>query len=275
VAQVFLKAHPVGGWSGPNAGTFRLFGLNQSWADGPAGRERRRWTEPVVWLPEDKHAEGACGRLAYLKTEKDGSGVLTIDLNDVYSSIAEGVKTRRYTTYGNIRIAEGFPPSSITGLRSIGVDYSGLSGAPCLLAMVDKITGGKKKVWLWHVPGNPEEMVSIKENTFVYTQGQAAMRGVFAAPAQVSLSAKTEAMKITISGGSKAGEESSMTIKAIRAEGGDQFFMVATIQKGAPPPVSISGTGLDSILTVGQRTVSFDGQKIVFSLNKDGGPGPR
>jgi len=70
VTQVFLKAHHIGGWNGPNAGTFRIAGLGKTWAVGPEGRERRRWNESVVWLPNDDHYESALGQLAYLKADR-------------------------------------------------------------------------------------------------------------------------------------------------------------------------------------------------------------
>jgi hypothetical protein len=37
--------------------------------------------------PDDPEInESACGRLAYLQTERDGSGILTIDMNDIYAT---------------------------------------------------------------------------------------------------------------------------------------------------------------------------------------------
>ena len=47
--------------------------------------------------------------------------------------------------------------------------------------------------------------------------------------------------------------------------GGDRFFLVImTLQKGAAPEVKISGSGPDARATIGGRTVSFDGKRILL-----------
>jgi len=268
VTQVFLKAHPIGGWNGPNAGTLRIAGLGKTWAVGPEGRERRRWNESVVWLPNDDHYEGALGHLAYLKTEKDGSGVVTVDLNDVYS---KHPKKPLYAHYGGVRHAWAFEDSGISGLRSFGVDYSGKCGAPGLFAVVDKIRGGHEKVWLWQVPevdapGKKPQMadVAVNDNTFTIRQGDATLHATFITPAPVKLTAGTRTMQIKKSAGHGAGKPMDVRFSAVFAEGGDEFFVVATLQRGGPPPVTVEGRGLDAKARVGTRVVSFDGQKLVF-----------
>jgi hypothetical protein len=50
----------------------------------------------------------------------------------------------------------------------------------------------------------------------------------------------------------------------VRVAGKDHFFFVATIASGPQPPVQISGAGLGATVTVGKRTVAFDGEKIVL-----------
>lgn len=268
VAQVFLKAHHIGGWNGPNAGTFRIAGLGRAWAVGPDGRERRRWQESVVWLPNDDHYEGALGRLAHLKTEKDGSGVVTVDLRDVYSRQPKG---GLYAPYGGIRREWAFEDSGISGLRAFGVDYSGKCGAPALFAVVDKIRGGHEKVWLWQLPeleaqGKERRVVdvAIEGNVFTLRQGDATLRGTFAAPAAVKLTAGARTMQTRHSAGHNAGKPLDIRFSALFAEGGDEFFVVATLQRGEPPAATIEGKGLEAKVRVGGRVVSFDGQKIVF-----------
>jgi hypothetical protein len=46
--------------------------------------------------------------------------------------------------------------------------------------------------------------------------------------------------------------------------GGDQFFMVATLQRGQPPALQVQGEGLKAVVKVGKQTVRFDGRKIVL-----------
>jgi len=265
---VFLKAHHIGGWNGPNAGTFRIAGLGKTWAVGPEGRERRRWNESVVWLPNDSHYESALGQqLVYLKTEKDGSGVVTVDLKDIYS---KQPKRGLYPPYGGIRHDWAFEDSGISGLRSFAVDYSGKCGTPALFAVVDKIRGGHEKVWLWQLPkvGDEREKkmadVSVKDNAFTIVQGDASLHATFAAPSGVKIRPGSQAMEITASAGHWAGQKSKVSLEAVFAEGGDEFFVVATLQRGEPPAVKVEGKGLDAKVRVGGRVVSFDGQKIVF-----------
>ncbi|MBM4019933.1 MAG: hypothetical protein FJ288_16700 [Planctomycetes bacterium] len=268
VTQFFLKSHHIGGWNGPNAGTFRIAGLGKTWAVGPDGRERRRWNESVIWLPSDDTYESALGQLTYLKTEKNGSGAVTMDLKDVYSGPPQG---RLYAPYGGARHDRAFQDSGISGLRSFGVDYSGKCGAPALFVVVDKVRGGHEKVWLWQVPrtGTSEKQtkmvdVVVKDNTFAIRQGDATLAATFVAPAPVKLAAETRKMQIRKSAGHEAGKAIDVTFDAVFAEGGDDFFVVATLQRGPPPPVKAEGRGLDSKVRVGGRTVAFDGQKVVF-----------
>ena len=269
ITQVFLKAHHIGGWNGPNAGTFRIAGLGKTWAVGPDGRERRRWNESVVWLPGDDHYESALGRLMHLETDKDGSGVVGIDLNDIYSMRPER-GTRLYTLYGGKRNDWAFRPSGISGMRSFGVDYSGKCGAPALFAVVDKIQGGKDKVWLWQVPRVSEDRdskmaeITIAGNMFTIHQGDATLTATFVTPSPVKITAGTRAMKIKKSAGHMAGKILDVTFDAVFAEGGNEFFVVATLQRGAPPPVKIEGKGLGAKARVGRQTVRFDGEKIAF-----------
>jgi hypothetical protein len=55
-----------------------------------------------------------------------------------------------------------------------------------------------------------------------------------------------------------------LTSRALFVEGGDNFFVVLTIQPGPAPEVKVEGEGLDAKVRVGARTIAFDGQKILF-----------
>jgi hypothetical protein len=116
ILQAFLKAYPIHGWNAPNGGTFRMLGLGHVWAHGPNERERCRWDENVVMLPEDEINEGGCARLTYLKTGKDGSGILAMDMSEIY---ADSSSNAVYEMFGGGRRAERIKPSGISGLRSI------------------------------------------------------------------------------------------------------------------------------------------------------------
>lgn len=296
LAQVFVKAKPTGGvWQRDNAGTFRLMGLGHLWAHGPTFRLNTfRWMENVVLLPDDDTNPGACGKVRYAKLEKDGSGVVSFDLGDVYASTKTQETTRNgklvrlgeplYERYGSFRRDSAFQDSGITGLRSIAVDYSGLSGAPCLMVVVDRIRGGGRKVWTWQLGGiqmyggeranlNPREIdrgdldrTRVDGNSFIIDKGDANLRGTFMEPTRVKLAAETRLLRgdVWFKRDKQAGQDIRMHCNGLFAEGGDDYFVVITVQRGEPPEVKIQGRGLSASATVGRRKISFDGEKLVL-----------
>ncbi len=282
VVQVFLKAHTIGGWAGSNAGTFRVMGLGHAWATGPTSRSRSRWDENVVMLPENPEInERACGTLSFIRAEPDGSGVVSIDYGDVYATRNTGADEQKlplYERYGNVRKESAFRDSGIRGMRSIGVDYSGRSGATCLLAIVDRIEGGKSKLWMWHVEGGTAEkktkglqpdgvdvLARTKTDGDTFTiahEDGATLRGQFIT--RHTLTAETREPSTMSIPDRDAAKKGTPKMPGIYAEGGDAFFVVVTLHKGDPPPVKGEGSGLDARVTVGRQKVRFDGTKIVF-----------
>jgi hypothetical protein len=266
VVQAWGKSHYIGGWNSGNAGTFRLAGLGHKWAVGPHDRNRSRFEENVVLLPENPEIiEGACAHPTVVATEADGSGVVSFDMNDVYAARPKE-KKRRYASYGHLRNAWGFAESGITGMRSIGVDYSGRCGAPCLLAVVDDIDGGGRKVWTWQLPDADLERTTVEGNTFTIRKPDGAtLRGTFVAPRGVEVVAELRKKTMIGHGGSTGGKKLPRPVHGVFATGGDDFFCVITVRRGDPPEVKVTGRGLDAKVTVGGREVRFDGKKILFS----------
>ncbi len=275
IVQVFLKAHTISGWNGPNAGTFRVQAFGTEWAVGPHDRSRCRWEECVVMLPENPEInQGACSRATYYKAEDDGSGSLSIDMDDVYSA-RSGERARLYERYGNIRQG-GWVNSGIKGMRAIAVDYSGKSGAPCLLAIADKISGGKSRIWTWQLArpsagdrggagADPGDLSRTKVDDATFTiakNGGYTLKGTFVT--RHSLSAKVREESMIGAAAGVAGKEIKKPIHGVFAEGGDDFFVIVTIQKGDAPRVKVEGSGLDAEVTIGSRKVKFDGQKILL-----------
>lgn len=269
IVQVFLKARYIGGWSGENAGTFRVLGLGHIWAHGPTDRSRCRWEESVVWLPEEDVNVGACGRLLHSKFESDGSGVVTFDLSDVYATVNPGERGRKslYERYGGIRRASAFADTGISGIRSIAVDYSGKCGAPCLIAIADRIRGGKSKVWVWQLgqaagknPVNDLSQTKVECNTFTITKGDATLRGTFILPKNVKLSAEVRNKQMVGGAASVAGKMLERPIAGVFAEGGDDFFVVVTIQRGSAPEVKTEGEKV----RIGKRVLSFGDGNLIF-----------
>jgi hypothetical protein len=149
-------------------------------------------------------------------------------------------------------------------MRAVGVDYSGTAGAPALFAIVDKIEGGQKRQWLWHAAGGAQQ-VSPDGRTFSITQGDASLKGTLVAPAGAKVIAASPIIEHLTLTEDDAGYKVNSSGFIINAEPGTSFFVVLTLQKGAPPEVVVeSGAGLDSVVRVGKQKVRFDGSKVVI-----------
>jgi hypothetical protein len=52
---------------------------------------------------------------------------------------------------------------------------------------------------------------------------------------------------------------------AAKAEAGESYFVVMTLQEGPPPEVTVEkGQGLDAVVRVGDRRVRFDGENVLI-----------
>jgi len=285
IAQVFLKSQLISGWNGANAGTFRLRGLGQDWATGTSDRVRNRQNENVVWLPEGDLNDGGRAFLTHLDmNESAATMVLTANLDEVYA------RKGRYwfTKYGHLRFpvvnpdkGEKIPPpSGVTGLRAMAFDFSGKSGAPCLFVLIDRIEGGDDytRQWLFQPPKPKGEskkgenllhqVVETRNDGFsIKPQGaDATLNGTFAYPAAVDVETDPMVREIIKKWGKAQGAKLKFVINALRVPGEDHFFFVGTIVESGKehPAVKVNGKGLDAKVTVGGRTVRFDGEKIVL-----------
>jgi hypothetical protein len=276
ILQAFPRARGYLGWGGPDAGTFRLFGLGHAWVSGNEGREVRRYLESVVLFPENtEFTDGRCATVTHVAAWSNGSGTVAADLSELCydSSLADKKGDKRLyrlpwrEQYGNVYHPGSAKPKA-AHLRCYGADYSGLCGAPGLFALVDRIEGdAKDKLWLWQV--DDVGAVRTEGSVFTIAKGDASLRGTFVAPGRAVVKAVQETRTSKKSAGSGAGEKDiQFTIKAVTARGEDpnegRFFLVATLQRGAPPEVKVEGAGLGARVVVGGRTVAFDGTKIVF-----------
>ncbi len=301
VAQVYFKARQVGGRD--NAGTLRLLGFGQTFSHGWSEPGGYRFGENVVLLPGRKTYEAGCGRVVYAKLEDDGSGVVSADMSELYQTPktnAKGKPVEVYERMGDIRNAGALQDTALRSIRSIGVDYSGKSGAPCLIAIVDKFDGPRtEKLWAWQLEssrtgvGRAEkdkktgkitwrgkqydydvgqilatEHKTIKEpdqagvsgQTFVIPRGDSKLVGRVITPARARIEFASRSVWTQ---GFKA-SVARTTSRAVFVESDGSFFVVMTLQKGDAPEVTVTGSGLDAKVTVGGQTVRFDGTKIVF-----------
>ncbi|MEI7834242.1 MAG: hypothetical protein WCJ56_13720, partial [bacterium] len=266
VMQINARTRYPLGWGGPDAGTFRLDGFGSSWAVGNTSREVRRYLENVVDTTDGPTlTEDGLGVVLNSSSEKDGSGSLSLDLTALmYNANKPGAPG--FETYGGIPVAPTQKPLG-SNFRAYAVDYSGKSGAPCLLAIVDRVEGDNNKIWFWQLPA--EAQTTMDAHGFTIKQGTANLHALFATPATPKLEAGVLSFKTTKSAGGAAGSTIILSTRAVSAIGTDpkdgHFFLVATLQQGPAPEITVVGTGLDAKVTVGGRVISFDGTKIIIA----------
>lgn len=230
IASLYTLQQPLtGAWRFPDVGSFRIWGLGGRWAI-PGPSEVKWDNENVVIMPNAKPWQ--TGKAIVFQSRLDGSGIVSLITNPITRPKSD-------------------PPVGVRAIRSFAVDYSGTSGSPGLFVVVDHFMGSveetefKDKVWVMHTEGK----VSIQKNTFTITSGNGAtMQGTFITPKSVQLSWQKTA-----------------TGNKILAKGGDDFFVVMTVQNGKAPTVKVSRTGLDEHVQVGKQGITFEKDKIVLT----------
>jgi hypothetical protein len=281
VFQVYANQKRSMGHGQQNAGALRLYGLGHSWMRITGERDAIHCLDSVVLLPENLTAEGGEGFVTAWNGETNGSGYVTVDMNRVYSALSAAEKQRLEKSREDVRIkiigksaVRNLPPReddpNIRGLRAAAADYSGKSGAPALFALVDKIEGGKKRLWLWHLPSGQDLSYKVLPDgkSFQIAQGDATLTATFVAPASVKLHAAArmddfvkDSMMLTGFDGYGVNHPGF----AAEGEPGTSFFVVWTLQRGPAPEVKIEkGESLDSVVRVGERKVRFDGNRVVI-----------
>jgi hypothetical protein len=271
--QVFARSHPIGGWNGPNAGTFRLSGLGHVWASGPSDRHRMRTEENVLWLPDNPDINlGACGVILHHHAEADGSGSIRIGLDDVYATFDPENK-RLYSRMGNFRRASAFRDSGIRGTRALAADYSGKSGAPALIAIADRLRGGKTKSFLWQLekPKAKEDSGDLSRTTiegrrFIIDKGDARLVGTFVSPANLTLVAESRTHTMIGGAGSSKGKELPRPTHGVFADTTDtyaDFLCIVTLLPAGvpiPEPVGIR----EGVYQIGGQILHSDSKGLRF-----------
>lgn len=229
VASIYLKKEPLNGsWSYPDVGSFRIWGLGGRWAEPGISEKDGVWTdENVVVMPKTRAWNSS--RPTFFASNIHGSGIVSL------------------RTDNNV-LKKSQSPTGIGLVRSFAVDYSGAAGIPGLFAVVDKFVGSTEaeafgdKTWVM----NTEGKVTIDGQTFtIEAVNGTTMKGTFVTPAKV-----------------KIAYEKTKTGGKITATGGNEFFVVMTVQKGQAPSVKISGEGLDAMVRVGKQAVYFSSDRL-------------
>ena len=277
----------------PKAGSFRLKGDGIDWVQDARLARSRSWfpdkeapRRGVSWITEEQdgdrsarfeaavRVEGSrmlgCGKVMYTAPESDGVGRIGFDLTDAYSrDAAEPIRAERH----------------------IAVDYSGKSGAPMLMAIVDRIKGGGQKTFVLpshclYAQANGKRYRIYRTQakgteTLGEQQGSLGERGkgnrVWYSPHSSPRTHRNASMQLCFASPSVLelvpfhtaygrGMNKSPTIMGVSHEKNVDYFVVLTVQPddAAAPAITAAGEGLDSVVTVGNRKVRFDGKRILI-----------
>jgi hypothetical protein len=166
--------------------------------------------------------------------------------------------------------------------------------------IVDKIAGGGRKMWTWQIdsghtsvgkgmetdpengketfdgaiedwnngdvmkeyfdPIDGDDKAFVKGNTFTLIKEDANLRATFISPKPAVLDF---GIRTRYTRGAKSNVLKDYS-KAVFATGGDEFFVVITIQRGDPPLVGTADGDDDTTITVGARNIRFEANRIVF-----------
>lgn len=118
-----------------DTGTFRLFGLGSAWAVySDYGRDAPRDVHNVVLFPDDG-VDGTLGaRELHYTVTPDGSGTVSLDMNDVYLGL--GTEAGQLTDYEARPIAGRVRDLGIKGVRAVAADFTGKAGVPGVTAEI-------------------------------------------------------------------------------------------------------------------------------------------
>ena len=285
VFQIYARHETGGGWNQQNAAALRLYGFGREWARNVSGRGAERWLDSIVLLPDHWINPGAVGRtISWAADETNGSGHVSVDLNSVYAPASGGLKAnlekQRSLLAKGLGVDESQIPRkledpNLRGMRAVAVDYSGKCGAPGLFVIVDKIESGAGRQWLWHLPANGDLKAEVLPGgrAFLASQNGATLKGTFVAPGDVKVLATANVKgHLEMPELARSRAEQSPGFIA-NAPPGTSFFAVLTLQRGTPPPaVTVeSGSGLDSVVRIGDARVRFDGKKVIIAAAESTG----
>ena len=242
----------------------------------------------MVQFAQDPINGEAGGRDVTVQRTGGGSGVVTAVLDDTVAGSAKTAPFKsgtvcpllRYEPEGELK-RESLRDLGIRWRRSIGVDFHDANRATAVIAVVDQIKGGKAPVWQMRIGENPQ--VEVAGATFTVRHGDGAVLcGTVVSPAGakvVYVDEKKFPMPYVRVDGSPA--QKDYRLRAIRISGGGDYFVVMTLHRGKPLRVSSKGAGLGAQVSIAPpgdegktRTVSFDGEKIVWSRRDDARRGP-
>jgi hypothetical protein len=258
VVQLFANSNMPGGtWSSSEGGTFRIDGLGQSWVvrgqsygNGASARSLKDISLYQSIVDVAEHDLYGCPQAwtTHSTPARDGSGVVTLNMDEVYQ--VEENKRRK--------------DIGIRAVRSFAVDYSGASGAPCLVAVADRLTGTQgSNTWQMAIPRELD--AAVAGNTFTVTaKSGETLKGTVVRPANAKIRAVDydHVHEINYHGGHSHGKFLRRAVLASGADKDQDFLVVMTLQRGDTPACEVK----DGRAHVGKQTVSFDGEKLALGV---------
>jgi len=222
-----------------DTGTFRLFGLGAAWAVYASyGRDAPREVHNVVHLPDDPINGLLPAREIHYDIRPDGSGSVSLDLDDVYLALNPAHTGAAVDYEGRVN-PQAVRDLGIRAVRACGADFSGKSGAPGVVVIADRIRGGQRRVWAMHLPANTRAELHGHRFTLRSKKTDAFVAGTFLVPDDVQLRAQNG---------------------QLLAAGQSDFLVVMTLQRGPAPAVTRAG----DLIRIGAQTARFDGTKVSF-----------
>jgi len=268
VVSVFANDNQAGGsWTSCEGGTFRINALGaafavrgQGYGNGGSGRELPDFClhQNMVDVAEHHIGGSPQAKTVCFEPQQDGSGVVGLNMDEIY--IHHEKQRQGRNNWATLRTVD----LGIRARRCIAVDYSGRSGAPCLVAVADRLTGTKGSN-TWQMSTEGDHAVTVAGNTFTIKAGNgAALRGTIVSPAGAAarVAPAQHIHEINYHGVHK---RAVFPRKVILVDGQDrdqEFLVVMTIQKGDAPAVKSEVVAGERQVTVGDRQMRYDGQRM-------------
>jgi hypothetical protein len=242
----------------------------------------RRWAEwAVPYVEKDRHLNGVL--MGSLIPTTPGALTLSEEMPNAAGRVVS-VKAGSF-----VDRETGKRVAGASWLRSVGVDFSGKSGAPLLVAVGDRVAApkGMQKSWqmdLGAIPerGNLADGAPAGPRVVWAPEGTAAkLQVVFASPEGVETRLKRHGgldrcamvdAALDRAGSMEAAAKMGDAADVASEEIGDlaanlpvtTFLAILTVQTNAPPAVQVQGPPAARTARIGGRTVAFDGKRIVF-----------
>jgi hypothetical protein len=212
------------GWDAPDALAMNLMAYNTRFFGGP--RKEGKVENHTTLLVDKKYGSGkSLGKSDTLEPAKNG-GYAIVDGGELYTSLkCESVKRHLLAHFGQDK-------------------------SEALLATLDRIKSGTTHVYTWQGNlGNSSTDDGVKSSGgqeagrpmfLLKGRNEGFVKGWVLHPAEAEVEAKGDPLRINIKGGNA------------------DLWVVMFVGQGRPPEATVSGNGLDSVLSVGRSKVRFD-----------------